>query len=65
MEKVVNKELGTYSVKHKISMAKLEAAQRHCHPRLDISRKEDKRAVLNYHLKVAIQELQHQVKIRF
>jgi hypothetical protein len=46
-------------------MAKFEAAQRHCHPSLDISRKEDERPVLDYHLKVAIQELEDQVKIRF
>jgi hypothetical protein len=57
--------LVTYSVKHEISMAKFQPTQGHRHPCLDIGGKEDKRPVLNYHLKVAVQELQHQVKIRF
>jgi hypothetical protein len=65
MEKAAGIELDAYSVKHKTPMAEFETTQCHRHPCLDISRKEDERAVLNYHLKVAIQELQHQVKIRF
>lgn len=57
--------LVAYSVKHKISMAKFQPAQGHRHPCFYIGRKEDERPVLDYHLKVAIQEFQHQVKISF
>jgi hypothetical protein len=46
-----------------VAVAELKSTERHCHPRLDVRRQEDKRAVFDDHLKVSVKKLKHKVKI--
>lgn len=53
-----------YAMQDPASMTKLETAEGHSHPALDVGRQEYKRSVLDDHLQVRVQELQHEIEIR-
>jgi len=45
-------------------MAKLETAERHRHPALNVRREKDERTVLDDHLEVGVEELENEIQVR-
>lgn len=60
----MKRERHTHSVEDEISVAKLQTAERHGHPALDVRGEKDERAVLDDHLEIRVEELEHEVQIR-
>lgn len=50
-------------MKDEISMTKLQAPEGHRKPALDVRREEDDSPVLDYKLKIGIQELQNEIQV--
>ena len=48
-----------------IPVAEFETAKRHGHPALDVrGEKDERRTVLDDHLEISVEELEHEVQIR-
>lgn len=52
-----------YPVQDEVSVAKLESAECHGHPALDVGRQEHQRTVFYHELEIGIQEFQYEIQV--
>jgi hypothetical protein len=56
-------EARAHSMQNGVSMAEFKTAEDHGHPAFDICRQKDQRTVLDDHLEVSVEELEHKIQI--